>query len=198
MTFPADRNGLMAFSVGGGATAPTVYTALSQLPAAASLATGTEAKVITATTQMNFTVNGAASGSRAWRCIGGASDDLVNQRVNFTSAGLWVLLNGTWDERFPWFKFSWGSPLSTGGWEVDNWQTLDAARIQALSPATAGTRHTAATRFELVQFYQIQSTVAEDRARYLYVGRTATNGILVASPNLSEDLYPVRIRGAAS
>ena len=185
------------FQTGSGAAgAPTFYTSLAQLPSAASMQTGAKASVITATAAMEFVVNSAASGSREWICVSGTSDDIINQNINFPNLNF-VLAAGSWDFRFRWFELSWGSPLSTGGWVFGNWTRFDAALIEGLTASTAGVPRTNATHFGLAQWYNITGNDAGNRARFLNLGKTVTNGILLSTSHADQDVFPVRIRGTS-
>ena len=183
-------------SGGGGIT---VYSSLSSLPAAASLAAGTRAQVLANTAPfevMDFVVTNEASGSRKWRCIGGSSRDLVNQNVNFTANSRRVAVgSATWDYRFPYFLCSFGSPRSTPYFSHDTWIRVDAATISDLAASTANM--TSGAALEVLVPMDLQTNTQNERGRVLYLGRTATNGILIASNDAAEDCYPLRIRGSA-
>ena len=102
----------------GGAVAgvniPSVYTSLADLPDASNLSSGARA-IVRATVYpfeiMEFEVDARAAGSRRWRCIGGASDNLVNVSHNFTVQ--WarepITGNPNWDFRFPYQLIAFGS-----------------------------------------------------------------------------------------
>ena len=161
---------------GGGAATPTVYTTLASLPSAASLDTGTMAIVAESTSPfatMTFRVDGQASGSREWRCTGGASSDLVGTagvRIPAAQAGTlvadrWYTVGSpaaTWDFRFQFQRVGFGGgsgPVSAPWWYAAWWYSFDSAAIASLTAGTAGQSSATSGTFLEVSFWQANQDV---------------------------------------
>ena len=241
LSHPAGGTSNLAFSVGldlevsfqhndqSQAASIPVYTSLSGLPSAASMEPGTRAEVIESASPfaaMSFAVDGRASGSRRWQCVGGTSGDLVGSagiRVPTSQGGVLVsnqwyqIITGSnpttyaeWDNRFPVFLVNFGGaggPANAPWWYAAQWFTFDAASIFALGAGVANQDSSASGQFLEVTVYQLDQTVSNDvRAafRRIRIGRTSTNRILVASatragtqaPN-PPHISPFRVRGTS-
>ena len=180
---------------GGGIT----YPSLAGLPSAATLATGTRAKVVTSTAVMDFMVNATSQGVRSWLCAGGTSDDLVNTNLNFTASGRVIAPTGVprWDFRFPFFLMSFGATSSTSTDDMRWWVSVDAGDISTLATTQNGEVVTAASTKTLEVSVHYRPGNAGFSVRKYWLCRGANNEILIASTNATLDAYPFRLRGTS-
>ena len=194
----------------------TTYHSLAELPAVqtlsppSSLSPGTRARVLENAAPFavtEFVVTNRVASQREWLCIAGTSGDLVNQNVDAVAEYQWVAVgSAVWDFRFPYFLVNFGAWSTTdAGWTSDEWVKVSAETVRALAPGVAGqgsAQTASGGNVVLIIPRDVGSNNNQRRVKIFRLGRTNTNGILLASggvgsaTNLS-DAVPLRIRGTA-
>ena len=107
----------------------------------------------------------------------------------------------TWDDRFPFYTISFGSPYTPHGWANFNSFKVPTAAILAKASAAVGTAYTDDNSISVRSFTERGGFV---RLEYAF-GRTASNGILIAGGRTGDSANrgsfwaaPLQIRGSAS
>ena len=136
-----------------------------------------------------------------WRCISGASANLVNVNVDITTPALYRTIPGNprWDRRFPYQIINFGRAGTSGGdagqsytTAVAQWFMVDTESITQLNAVTVGTRRSTSQGNALEMFVPVGTSI-----RSYTFGRTSNDTILITSEEAAEDTMPLRIRGRA-